>query len=360
MSRTSRKVRSTAEGCKTRPSRSGDYNSERACAEGCRDYRSCHRSSRWRLVLILVGLAWLVWLLKSLVRLCKLANRDRGRPNDGTVPPWAYRQPDPLIYSQQYLQAHGIAVTWNNPDIHLELPAAPGTPVDSHSLNPDTHYVVVARIWNGATTAPALGLPVKVSYLEFGIGTTRHDVGMDKVDLPVKGAVGCPAFAHVDWLTPKTPGHYCLQVELLWDDDANPANNLGQHNTDVKPLNSPHAVFTFPVRNDGPIRRAVTLQVDSYRIPELEPCSTEQADNDGRDRQQTLLDRHRREAWPVPPGWAVVVHPSELVLAAGETMTASVDITAPDGYRGRQVFNVHALSGPDLMGGVTLYVDGSG
>ena len=83
--------------------------------------------------------------------------------------------------------AHGIAVTWDNPDIHLELPGVPGTPVDSHSLNPDTVYVVVARIWNGATTAPALGLPVKVSYLEFGIGTTRHDVGMDKVDLPVKG-----------------------------------------------------------------------------------------------------------------------------------------------------------------------------
>jgi len=153
---------------------------------------------------------------------------------------------------------------------------------------------------------------VKVSYLEFGIGTTRHDVGMDKVDLPVKGAAGCPAFAHVDWRTPNVPGHYCLQVELLWDDDANPANNMGQHNTNVQPLNSPHAAFTFPVRNDRPTRRAVTLQIDSYRIPALEPCSTDRANNK-RDQRQVLLDRHRREAWPVPPGWTVVAHPSEVV-----------------------------------------------
>jgi len=310
--------------------------------------------------LLLLGLVWLAWLLKSLVRLCKLANRDRGRPNDGTVPPWAYRQPDPLIYSQQYLQALALAVTWDNPDIHLELLAAPGVPVDSHSLKPDTAYVVVARIWNGATTAPAVGLPVKVSYLEFGIGTTRHDVGMTKVDLPVKGAVGCPAFAHVGWRTPVQPGHYCLQVELFWDDDANPANNMGQHNTDVKPLNSPHAAFTFPLRNDGPARRAVTLHVDSYRIPDLEPCEAEGDGNDGGNHRHVLLDRHQRAAWPVPPGWEVVVHPSEAVLAPGETVTATVDITAPDGYRGRQVLNVHADSGPDLIGGVTLFVDGSG
>jgi hypothetical protein len=336
---------------------------ERRCEQErtktCHEHCAGRQSGRWRLVWILAGLFWLVWLLKSLLRLGKLANRDRSRRNDGTVPPWAYRQPDPLIYSQQYLQAHGLAVTWDNPDIHLELLTAPGIPVDSHSLKPDTEYVVVARIWNGATTAPALGLPVRVSYLEFGIGTVRHDVGMETVDLPVKGAIGCPAFAQVGWRTPVQPGHYCLQVELLWKDDANPANNIGQHNTDVKPLNSPHAVFTFPVRNDGPVRRAVNLQFDSYRIPAQESCQTEDADPDGADHRQKLIERHRRVAWPAPPGWAVVVHPGEVVLAPGESVTASVDINAPDGFRGRQAFNVYAESGPDLIGGVTLYVDGS-
>lgn len=360
MSRIAGDAENAFEGCIPRPGVSGGCNCERTRGAACRDRRPCRQLGRWRLVWLLLGLAWLVWLLKSLVRLCKLANRDRGRPNDGTVPPWAYRQPDPLIYSQQYLQAQGLAVTWDNPDIHLELLTAPGVSVDSHALKPDTDYVVVARIWNGVTTAPAVGLPVKVSYLEFGIGTTRHDVGMTKVDLPVKAAVGCPAFARVGWRTPAQPGHYCLQVELLWDDDENPANNMGQHNTDVKPLNSPHAAFTFPVRNDGPARRAVTLQIDSYRLPALEPCGAEGDGKDGGNHHQELLDRHRRAAWPVPPGWAVVAHPREAVLAPGETVTATVDITAPDGYRGRQVFNVHADSGPGVIGGVTLYVDGSG
>ncbi len=307
-----------------------------------------------RAVFRLLVLVWLAWLLKALFRLCRAAHRDRDSPHEGNVPAWAYRQPDPLIYSQSYLQSLGLAVTWHNPDIHLELPGAPGVEVDSHTLLANTDYVVVSRVWNGATTAPAPGLPVKVSYLEFGIGTTRHDVGMDKVDLPAKGAAGCPATARVGWRTPPAAGHYCLQVELLWDDDAQPANNLGQHNTDVKALNSPHAAFTFPVRNDRPERRAITIVLDAYAIPRLDPCGEERHERGGR------LARHQRSAWPVPDGWRVIADPSELALAPGESADVTVDITAPDGYLGRQAINVHALSDPDVLGGVTLYVDGSG
>jgi len=330
--------------------------------EGHRESGGCGAGclSGWRILGLLLGAGWLYWLVRSLWRLCRSAGRDSAKRNDGTVPPWAYRQPDPLIYSQQYLQAQGLAVTWDNPDIHLELAATPGVPVDSHSLKPATDYIVVARVWNGATTAPALGLPVKVSYLEFGIGTTRHDVGQTGVDLAVKGAAGCPAFALVPWRTPATAGHYCLQVEVLWDDDANPANNMGQHNTDVKALNSPHATFTFPVRNDGADRRALAIQVDSYQIPPLEECPPAQRGSDGHDRRQELLDRHLREAWPIPSGWTVDAQPPEAVLAPGESVDVTVDITAPDGFLGRQQVNVRATSGPALIGGVTLYVDGSG
>jgi hypothetical protein len=296
--------------------------------------------------------------LLGLLRIARLACSSKAGDGDerGNVPPWAYRQPDPLIYSQQYLQSLGLAVTWDNPDIHVEAAAAPGTPVDSHALQADTDYLVVARIWNGATTAPAPGLPVKVSYLSFGIGTTRHDVGMTSVDLPVKGAVGCPATAVVPWHTPATPGHYCLQVELMWDDDANPVNNLGQHNTDVKPLNSPHAAFAVPLRNNTAQRARVVLRADAYRIPELTPC-----DEQGRqDNPQARLERHRREAWAIPQGWRVDVQPSEASLAPGEQTTVTVDITAPDGFVGRQAVNVHADSGGELLGGVTLYVEGTG
>ena len=317
----------------------------------------CRCHCRWlRLLWLSLALGWLVWLLRELKRLCRLANRDRGKPADGVVPPWAYRQPDPLIYSQQYLQAQGFAVTWDNPDIHVELASAPGISVDAHALQPDTEYLVVARIWNGSTTAPAPGLPVRVGYLEFGVGTTWHEIGKTKVELPVKGAVGCPALATVAWRTPATPGHYCLQVELLWDDDANPDNNTGQSNTDVKPLNSPHAAFTFPVRNDRADRALVTLRCDGYAIPPQESCGT----SEGEHKRRARLSRHRAERWPVPGGWRVAVNPEQLVLAPGEQAHVSVDITAPEGFTGRQAINVNADIGGDLLGGVTLYVDGTG
>jgi hypothetical protein len=87
------------------------------------DDRSCDRK-RWRWLWWLLGFVWLAWLLCSLVRLCRLVRREQVCPGGQTVPPWAYRQPDPLIYSQQYLQSLGLAVTWNNPDMHLELPSA--------------------------------------------------------------------------------------------------------------------------------------------------------------------------------------------------------------------------------------------
>ncbi|MEU1286958.1 NEW3 domain-containing protein [Kitasatospora sp. NPDC005856] len=279
----------------------------------------------------------------------------RCRP-PGAIPPWVHRQADPMIYSQRYLRSLGLAVTWDNPDIHVELAAAPGVPVDAHTLRPDTDYLVVARVWNGSTTGPAPGLPVKVSYLEFGAGTTRHDVGTTKVDLPVKAAAGCPAFATVPWHTPATPGHYCLQVELLWDDDANPADNLGQSNTDVKPLNSPHATFAFPVRNDRPERATVTLTLDGYAVPPLDACGEDRPP----EQQRSRLERHRVEHWPIPNGWRVTVHPAEVTLDPGERAEVTVDVTAPDGFAGRQAINVHAGVGSELLGGVTLYVDGTG
>jgi len=305
-------------------------------------------------------LFWLLWLLRGLARLCRLAGRERERRKNQNVPTWAYRQPDPLIYSQTELMAQGLAVTWDNPDIHLELASTPGTPVASHALNADTDYVVVARIWNGSTTAPVVDLPVKVSYLEFGIATISHDIAMTSVDLAVKGAAGCPAFARVPWHTPATPGHYCLQVELIWSDDANPGNNLGQENTTVLALNSPHAATQFPVRNPAERARLVRLEIDNYRIPDPIVCPPDASDRALEAHRRAMLTRHQRSAWTIPEGWQVVVEPREVNLEAGATAMISVDITAPDGFRGREVLNVNAFDGPELIGGVTLYVDGNG
>lgn len=279
------------------------------------------------------------------------------------VPPSIYRRPDPFIYDQYYLGQLGYAVSWHNPDFRLEdpaevvLPGQPRTPVQPTDLQPAKTYDVIARVWNGSLSAPAVHMPVHFSYLEFGIGTTKVSIGTTHADLSVKGGSACPAFARQSWTTPATPGHYCLQAELLWPDDANPANNLGQHNTDVKPLNSPNAEFTFPVRNDADWRREMALEVDAYAIPPLPDCSPagETRPAPARDRSAR---RHAREDHPVPPGWVVDLVPAQLDLGPGEVRDVTVHITAPDGFSGQQAFNVHAYADGAIAGGVTLYVHG--
>jgi hypothetical protein len=318
-------------------------------------------------VLILVGV--LIFVLGR--RLTHLAQRQPSPPH-GTppkrdecwpIPAHRYRRPDPLIYSQEYLMAQGLAVTWDNPDIWLERN---GQRVPPHSLQPATTYDVIARVWNGSVEAPAVNLPVRFSYLSFGVGTTRTPIGTTVVDLPVKGAAGCPTFASQTWTTPPVPGHYCLTVELLWSDDANPLNNVGQTNTDVKPLNSPHATFTFAAANTGQQLIVYNFVVDAYALlPQLDCGDTRPApfptmsDTELRERVRIARARHDRLAFPVPAGWELRVEPAQLELPPGEQRDVTVYVTAPDGFSGQQAFNVHAFSREQvLLGGVTLYVRG--
>ncbi len=282
------------------------------------------------------------------------------------VPEWAFRQPDPLIYSQFWLQSQGLAVTWNNPDIHLELPSAPGVPVDVHALVPNTVYKVFARVWNGSSNAPVAQLPVEVSYLYFGIGGISVPITTTKVDLPVKGAIGTPAIAYVEWRTPKTPGHYCLQVRLVWPSDANPNNNLGQHNVDVKALNSPRATFQVPLRNAERDVIQLRLMMDAYELPPIEPCppAGEEPMDSAEARRRTMM-KHGSDQHPIPDGWTIDVGEFDkateaIVLEPGESRDVSVTITAPDGFTGRRAFNLAGITGSGLLGGVTLVVTSDG
>lgn len=303
-------------------------------------------------MLVLLG-----WLLRLVFRACRPSPR-RGDHDRHRVPSHVYRRPDPLIYDQYYLQSIGLAVTWDNPDIHLERADQPGMQVDSHALDPDTEYIVIARIWNGSNYAPAIDMPVRFSYLDFGIGTVSHPIGKTTVDLPARGAMGCPAFASVRWRTPEHAGHYCVQVELDWLDDANPQNNLGQHNTDVKQLNSPRAAFAFPVRNDGPRRQTLQLVADGYALPRREPCEERPKDDDRRAREERARRRHDPRRHCLPEGWELEVVPERLVLAPGEHVDVRVNVSAPEGFRGRQAINVNAFDHAVLTGGVTLYAEG--
>jgi hypothetical protein len=134
---------------------------------------------------------------------------------------------------------------------------------------------------------------------------------------------------------------------------------VGQHNTDVRPLNSPHAAFTFPVRNDAAEARQLRLEMDTYRIPPQEPCPPPANPREAEAQRRALLARHQRAAWPIPDGWNVTIDPAQMQLDAGEAREVTVDVTAPDGFRGRQAINVHAFAGQQIVGGVTLYVEGA-
>jgi hypothetical protein len=267
-----------------------------------------------------------------------------------------------MIYDQRYLRSQGLAVTWINPDITIEQG---GVPVDPSSLTPSTTYDVVARIWNGSTNAPAIGLPVNFSYLNFGVGTQQNPIGQTKVNLGAKGAPGCPAFATQSWTTPATPGHYCLLVELVWPDDANPLNNVGQSNTDVKKLNSPHAAFTFDFENDEDARHAYRFAVDAYALPNRPSCEGQKpaktpmpSGHEIRARVEAARKEHGAAAFPVPDDWMVTVEPAELELEGGASREVTVEVTAPDGFAGSKPFNVNAFDEAGrLVGGVSLVVE---
>jgi hypothetical protein len=273
----------------------------------------------------------------------------------------AFKRPDPMIYDQYYLMSQGLAVTWDNPDIHIEQG---GVPVPPHALQPDTDYDIVARIWNNSTEAVVVDMPVYCSYLSFGVGTVLHPIpGFAKVSLGVKGGPGQPAFARVPWHTPATPGHYCVQVLLDWIDDANPNNNLGQTNTDVVSAQSP-AAFSFELRNDSPRRQEFRLEVDAYTIPPLPPCSERKSPPEmprgARLAPGTVLAvpaQHDRRNAPQPTGWDITFTPATPVLAPGQTISVQVTANPPAGFHGRQPLNIHVFDSTGMKGGVTVYID---
>jgi hypothetical protein len=287
--------------------------------------------------------------------------------------PDVYRRPDPLIYAQFYLLKQGLSVTWNNPDIQLFEPGPGphdvGPAVASSKLQPDHVYRVRIRVWNGSYDAPAVGMPVRLSYLSFGAGTKSHPVGTAFVDLGVKGSPHSPAYAFIDWKTPPAKGHYCLQARLEWSDDANPNNNLGQENVDVGVAASP-AVFDFALRNRAAKRRRFALEPETYALPDPVPCDktpyapqgTRTRREESRARWEVARGEHGAGLFPVPDDWTVTIDPAEPILEPNEEVQVTVAVDLPQATGGRPAtlnVNAFALDGEerDFVGGVTFHVE---
>ena len=328
-----------------------------------------------RLPAILIALVKLPGLLRKLwiyfrrvgLRCLKLRVRCE---NEIHVPPEVHKRPDPMLYSQEWLMSMGLSVTWDNPDIQLYQN---GAPVPSAQLQPDTEYEVRVRVWNNSYDAPAPGLPVHLSYYGFGIGPAGLHVATRIIDLGAKGTSQCPAFATFLWKTPAAAGHYCLRARLEWPDDANPANNIGQENTNVGKLQSP-AEFAFRLRNAASVRRRFILQVDDYWLPKLPPCN-DQARKDEPRRARIEESRERwtrardKQGFGLFDGWrqhwTVELDPAEPVLDADEEIDVKASIESLDpGFSGTKPFNVNVFAArpdedePDqFIGGVTLLVE---
>jgi hypothetical protein len=280
-----------------------------------------------------------------------LSERERHRSRELCVPidrP-EFITPDPLIYDQYYLMSLGFAVTWDNPDIRV---LRDGAVVGSSFLEANTVYSIEARVWNGRQSCPIIDLPVRFSYLSFGIGTVSQDIGVGKCDLGVRGGPNHPAFASINWRTPPVAGHYCIQAKLEPGSDAQWDNNLGQRNFQVLTTASP-AVTQFEIHNAATTARTYEFMVDGYRIPELLPCDQTTPTTD-------VGERHSVQGRLLGQGWRVDISPLSPTVGPGSNQIIQVVITAPPSFTGVQAVNIAARSGSHQAGGITLYVESMG
>lgn len=328
------------------------------------------------------------WLLALLLALLGRGEREETKRDRGCIrpPDWMLARPDPYVYSQFWLEQRGLAYTWDNPDFAIVDPGT-GTKTNSHELQPAKLYRVEVTIHNASLMA-ALGTQVGLDVLHFGAGLPPQEA-LGQVTIDVPG--GASAIARFDWTTPPEAGHNCLRATISHFDDANPQNNVGQHNTDVAVPASPERALEFGIalpEQGGD--REVEVAVDGYELP-ADPRCAGSFDERGTDQYRERLQREhdparfpvagflaprlvvggeahgfegpegeraertlaaRRGAPPAARRRAVtrIVHPG------GELGVALVMEPPPAG-EGRRAVNVNVFDAGHLVGGVTAYVE---
>jgi hypothetical protein len=256
------------------------------------------------LLLLIFGiLALIVRIIECLCKLFRKMNLKEEEEEDGKcnqpLPEDITRRPDPCIYSQQYLQSQGIAVTWNNPDIWMAKASTPGViEPDSYHLEADTDYIVSVRCHN-ASTDLALGVKVRLLYRPWSFNSPDL--------LPVQTSPGgqeVVRFANIagmgstivlfNWHTPAvTPGetqHFCLQAHLSHPMDINLENNMGQENTNVHSANPGHVApgevveVDVPLFNHSKFAKRFGFRADAYAIDTTTEIRLELKLNTGREQ----------------------------------------------------------------------------
>jgi hypothetical protein len=219
--------------------------------------------SGWKLIF-----ARLLDLLKELIRFIrKLLAKHKNKKKHVTdvcclkLPGNIRAQPDPYIYSQEWLMKRGFAVVWDNPDFRI-IEDSSGNVVDSHQLKPNTTYRVQVTIHNNSVMA-AINTRLSISISPFGIssGTIIGSAVINNITIAGFGSTT----AEFKWLTPNNTGHICLKATIYHIDDANPFNNTGQHNTVIKDAASDKVVFT--ISNKFRTAENVYFRFDRFQLP---------------------------------------------------------------------------------------------
>jgi hypothetical protein len=283
------------------------------------------------LVLLLVLLLKLWECLEFLFHTLTLKPEEVEDPC-GTIPEVLVRRPDPSIYSQSYLAAQGLPVTWNNPDIWVAPASNPGQiEPDSYHLKADFDYIVSVRASNAATDA-AIGVKVRLVYRPWSFNSpdvtpVEVDANGDEVVRTVDIAPMGSAIAQFNWHTPAVaPGeeqHFCLQAHLSHPHDVNLANNMGQENTNVHSENpgfvSPGEIaqIEVPVFNTGRLERGLRFAFDAYQIAVDDQVQVKLAKSNGRARLP-LGDRLGHMLPTVEPREVRHPPPPIITIEAGE------------------------------------------
>jgi hypothetical protein len=278
------------------------------------------------LFILLFGiLALIVRIIECLCKLFRKKNLKEEEEAGKCNPPFPEditRRPDPCIYSQQYLQSQGIAVTWNNPDIWMAKASTPGViEPDSYHLEADTDYIVSVRCHN-ASTDLALGVRVRLLYRPWSFNSPDL--------LPVQTTASgqeVVRFANIagmsftvvqfNWHTPPVaPGetqHFCLQAHLSHPMDINLENNMGQENTNVHSANPGHVApgevveVDVPLFNNSKFAKRFGFRADAYAIDTTTEIQLELKLNTGREpwplskQIGSLVPRIRFADEPPPP-----------------------------------------------------------
>jgi hypothetical protein len=288
------------------------------------------------------------WLLLRRI-LAVLVGKRRGDQGCIYIPGRIINRPDPCIYDQFLLMQLGLPVTWDNPDFAILLG---GVKQYTYGLTANTTYDVAITVHNSSREKPALGTTVKVVWMEFGAGgPVTTPIATVVTDVPVWPGT---SVVHVPWTTPLAPGHYCLQAQLSHPDDGNPANNLGQNNTQVYAAHSQvkEQIRIFNKYLGAPAiigrdrqtrpRNHVEITVDGYVFKDgvgknLDPMTT---------------------FAPRPAAWPAGVMPAAFDFGPDEPYRdVTLIIDAPNGPGPAEVFNVIAKQDGTPLGGVTVTVE---